>query len=278
MAAHGRVRTMHFRTPPLPENPMPVRILAALFCLLLCLNAAGADDTDPSLITDNYTQQYVIASDGSYRLTVDHAQTLVEQRAVQEHSQYYISYNRTLDKVESIVAYTRKRDGRRLRVSAAHIKDQQEAASADAPMFQDTRLKIVVFPDIEAGDQLVVHYVLHRHTALFPGQFEDLSFSQFYQNPRFNLIYDLPASMPLYADRRQQCAGPQALPMALPRWPQSARRKRCSKLPRLWQAPGSVDLCRLSRPGASVRGPCWPARWRHPRHCPAGTAHHGRHR
>ena len=179
---------------------MPSRILAALCCLLCTLTATAADDTDPSLVIDKYSQYFMIAADGSYRLTVDHAKTIVEQRAVQEHSQYYISYNRTLDEIASIAAYTRKRDGRRVPVLAEHIKDQQEAASSDAPMFQDTRLKIIVFPDIEAGDQLVLRYVLRRRTPLFPGHFEDLSFSQFYANPQFQLTYDLPASMPLQAD------------------------------------------------------------------------------
>ena len=80
------------------------------------------------------------------------------------------------------------------------IKDQQEAASSDAPMFQDTRLKIVVFPEVAVGDKLAVHYVIRRNTPLFPGQFEDLSSSQFYLNRQFQLIYDMPASMPLYAD------------------------------------------------------------------------------
>ena len=179
---------------------MQLRILAALGLLLSPLLAAAADDTDPSLRIDKYIQHFVVGTNGSFRLTVDHAKTILQQRAVQEHGQYYIGYNRTLDEVNEIEAYTRKPDGRRVPVLPEHIKDQQEAASSEAPMFQDTRLKVIVFPEIEAGDQLVVRYVLRRHTALFPGHFEDLSFSQFYANPQFQLIYDLPASMPLHAD------------------------------------------------------------------------------
>ena len=179
---------------------MLLRMLAALCCLLYCPHAAAADDTDPSLVIDNYRQHFMVAADGSYRMTVDHAKTIVQPRAVQEHSQYYISYNRRLDVVEALDAYTRKRDGRRVPVRPGQVKDQQEAASSEAPIFQDTRLKIIVFPDIEAGDQLVVHYVVRRHTPLFPGHFEDLSFSQSYANPQFQRIYDMPAAMPLYAD------------------------------------------------------------------------------
>jgi transglutaminase-like putative cysteine protease len=174
--------------------------LAAALCALLSCCAARADDTDPSLVIDKYVQHFTVNTDGSYLLTVDQVKRIAQPRAIAAHSQYYISYNRTLDQVGAIDAYTRKPDGRRVPVLPEHIKDQQEAASSDAPMFQDTRLKIIIFPDVETGDQLVVHYTLKRLRALFPGQFEDLTSSEFYDNRQFFLIYDMPASMPLHAD------------------------------------------------------------------------------
>lgn len=182
---------------------MPYGLLALLCCVfaLCCPNAGAADTgTDPSVVIDNYVQHFVVNPDGSYTLTVDNAKTIAQQRAVQAHSQYYISYNSALDEVTQVDAVNRKSDGRRVVVQSEQIKDQQEAQSAEAPMFQDTRLKIVVFPEVEVGDQLVVRYVLKRRQALFPGQFEDLSSSQFYVNKQFHLIYDMPESMPLHAD------------------------------------------------------------------------------
>ena len=181
---------------------MPFRLLAALCCLLALPHPALARDTgtDPSLVIDKYIQHFVVETDGSYTVTVDNVKTIAQQRAVQAHSQYYISYNKTLDEITSVEAYTRKPDGRTVPVQPEQIRDQQESASTDAPMFQDTRLKIVVFPDVAVGDQLVVRYVLKRTTPLFPGQFEDISSSQFYANRQFQLIYDMPEAMPLYAD------------------------------------------------------------------------------
>ena len=187
-------------------------LVAALCCLLVLSSAAKADDTDPSLIIERYVQHFVVNLDGSYSMTVDNVKLIAQQRAVQAHSQYYISYNRTLDEVSEIAAYTQKPDGRRVTVGPDQIKDQQEAASSEAPMFQDTRMKVIVFPDVGVGDRLVVHYVLKRHRALFPGHFEDLSSSQFYLNRHFQLIYDMPASMPLQAD----AAGFAAIPMTSP--------------------------------------------------------------
>jgi transglutaminase-like putative cysteine protease len=179
-------------------------------CCLLSLCTARADDNDPAMAIDQYRQHYVVASDGSYHVTVDHTKLLREQRAVQEHGQYYIAYNRTLDTIDAIDAHTAKADGRRVPVLPEHIKDQQESASSDAPMFQDTRVKIIVFPDLGIGDRLVVRYVLRRHTPLFPGHFADLSTSAFHANPQFQLIYDLPDTLPLYADARGFVAEPVA--------------------------------------------------------------------
>jgi hypothetical protein len=156
--------------------------------------------TDPAVVIDRYIQHYVVEPSGAYLVTVDTAKTIVEARAVQDHGQYYISYNKTLDEVVALDAYTLKPDGRRVPLRPDQVKDQQEAASTDAPMFQDTRLKIVVFSEVAVGDQLVVKYAIRRATPLFPGHFEDLSSSPFYLNKNFVLVYDMPASMPLHAD------------------------------------------------------------------------------
>lgn len=177
---------------------------AVLLCWTLLLLAgwarAGDTGTDPSLDIEKYVQHFVVNTDGSYLLTIDNIKAIKLPRAVQSHSQHYISYNRALDEVIAVEAYTQKPDGRRIAVLPEQIHDQQESASSDAPMFQDTRVKVVVFPDVAVGDKLAVHYVIHRKQPLFPGQFEDLSSSEFYANKEFRLIYDMPASMPLFAD------------------------------------------------------------------------------
>jgi transglutaminase-like putative cysteine protease len=175
--------------------------LLILGWLLACGPVRAWDSgTDTSMVVERAQQHYVVEPSGAYRLTVDEARTIVEQRAVAVHGQYYIHYNKTLDAVLAVEAYTQKPDGRRVPVLADGIKDQQESASADAPMFQDTRVRIVVFPEVAVGDQLVVHYVLQRATPLFPGQFEDLSTVPFYVHKNFLLTYDMPPAMALHAD------------------------------------------------------------------------------
>lgn len=181
---------------------MTLRHLILGCCLLLCNYTAAVADTgtDDAIVIDKYLQHIVVNPDGGYILTVDMAATIMAQRAVQGASQRAVSYNATLDEIVSIEAHTVKPDGRIVNVTADQIKDQQETASTDAPMFHDTRKKMVVYPDVEVGDRLALRYVLKRTTPLFPGHFEDISASEFVANKRFDLIYDMPASMALYAD------------------------------------------------------------------------------
>lgn len=182
---------------------MPSRLAALLSCTaLLFACAAHATDTgtDPSLEIEKDIQHFVVNTDGSYTVTIDKVKSIKLQRAVQAHSQFYIQYNRTLDEVVSVQGYTEKPDGRRVAVQADQIRDQQEAVSSEAPMFQDTRVKVLVFPEVAVGDKLVVRYVIKRDKPLFPGHFEDLSASNFYAIKEFRLIYDMPYSMPLFAD------------------------------------------------------------------------------
>ena len=194
------------------------RHCAVLMCLTLalafaCGRALARDTgTDTAVVIDRAVQHYVVEPGGAYLLTVEHAKTLVEARAIQTHGQFAISYNRTLDEIVSIEAHTQKPDGRRVPVRPEQIRDQQEPASVDAPMFQDTRLKIVVFPEVAVGDRLALRYVVKRATPLFPGHFEDLSSPPLYLHRDFLLIYDMPPSMPLHADAVGFVAVPGASP------------------------------------------------------------------
>ena len=178
--------------------------LLAILCLALIAPSALAQrpdtGTDTSIVVDKQRQHFVVNPDGSFIFTFDMTTTIVEPRAVQAASQRAVSYNATLEEIVALQAHTQKPDGRIINVTKDQIRDQQEPSSADAPMFHDTRVKVVVFPDVAVGDKLVLHFVRKRHTPLIPGHFEDLSAADFFVTKQFELIYDMPASMPLHAD------------------------------------------------------------------------------
>jgi len=173
-----------------------VVMLCLLLWPLLGLQPAYSRDTG----VDRHVRHFVVEPSGAYLLTVEHIRTIAQRDAVHEHARYEIDYNQALEDIIAVEAHTEKADGRRLAVQPHQIRDQQQAASVDAPMFQTTRLKIVVFPDVDAGDRVAVRYVVRRHTPLFRGHFEDLSSTRLQRQRDFRLVYDMPAAMLLHAD------------------------------------------------------------------------------
>ncbi len=151
--------------------------------------------TDPAVVIERHVRHYVVEPDGTYRLTVDDARTIAGQGAVRDNGRFAIRYNAALDDIVSVEACTHRPDGRRMPVPPDGIRDD---VAADTPAGMRTRT--VVFRDVAVGDQLVVHYVVRRHTPAFPAQFEDLAVMPFQVHRNTMVIYDMPASMPLHAD------------------------------------------------------------------------------
>lgn len=171
-------------------------MLCLLLWPLLGLQPACARDTG----VDRHVRHFVVEPSGAYLLTVEQTRTIAQRDALHEHARYEIGYNQTLEDIIAVEAYIEKADGRRLTVQPHQIRDQPQATSDDAPMFQNTRLKIVVFPDVDAGDRIAMRYVVRRHTPLFPDHFEHLSSARFQRQRNFRLVYDMPATMLLHAD------------------------------------------------------------------------------
>ena len=178
---------------------MPFR-LALVFCLLCACGPLAAGGTDASVTVERHHQHFTVESDGSYLLDVELVKNIGSSAAIELHAEQFIGFNASLDQVVSIEAWTAKAGGGRVPVAPHQIREQQEAVSQDAPMFQDTRLKVVIFPDVAVGDTLHLRYQLRRHTPLFPGEFEDFTVARPFPTRDFRLTYDLPASMALYAD------------------------------------------------------------------------------
>ena len=134
---------------------MPFRLALFLMLLFSCGRLAAADSgTDRSVVIERHHQHFTVDADGAYTLDVELVKTIATPSAVAQHAEQFISFNGSLDKVKSVEAWTTKPDGRRVKLEPQQIRDQHEAASLEAPMFQDTRLKVLIFPGVQAGDTL----------------------------------------------------------------------------------------------------------------------------
>jgi hypothetical protein len=169
----------------------------ALFILMIVTllapfgHARAGTGIDPSVIVERHVRHYVVEPDGTYGLTVDDVRTVAGPRALPELGRYAIRYDRALDELVAVEAYTQKPGGRRVPAPPDVIQDRQDA---------HTVAHIVVFPDAAVGDRLVVHYVIRRRVPTLPGQFEDVAVMPPHFQRNTTLIYDMPAVLPLHAD------------------------------------------------------------------------------
>lgn len=163
---------------------------------------AQSDGIDRSITLENVHHTYVVQQDGTFRLTVESVIHIDEKRAIKTKAQQGLSYNRSLETLKVTEAFTQKPDGRKVMVDAGQIKEQQERSSSQAPMFQDSVNKVVIFPEVSVGDRLVLRYERNRFKPLFPGVFEDITVPDFNPIQNFTLTYDLPAAMSLQSDAR----------------------------------------------------------------------------
>ncbi|WP_312936097.1 DUF3857 and transglutaminase domain-containing protein [Pseudomonas sp.] len=179
-----------------------LRAVFACALLLLISTWTHADGTDPSVTLEKDLQHFTVNADGSFVLAVESVVLINQPSAVQARAQQPLSYNRAIETLDVVEAYTLKADGRKVPVGPEQIREQQEAASSEAPMFRDALNKVVIFPEVAVGDRLVLRYQRTRSTALFPGQFEDLSAAAMHPIGEFSITYDLPEGLPLHAEAR----------------------------------------------------------------------------
>lgn len=158
------------------------RYCALLMLMIVTLLARAGTGIDASVIVERHVRHYVVEQDGAYRLTVDDVHTIAGSHAPQDRNRFIIPYNKELDELPTVDAYTQKPDGRRI------------------PVPQDAHTRTVVFTNVAIGDQLVVHYVIRRRVPPLPGKFEDVAVVPAHLHRNTTLIYDMPAALPLHAD------------------------------------------------------------------------------
>ena len=160
---------------------------------------------------------FAIESD-VHRFTVQHDGTVEEYddttlrantaSGVDAIAQHYVWFDKDTDKLAVLEAQSIDPGGNVYPVAPGAIRDVQEPRAAGAPMFQNGILRTVIFPGVEPGWRTHVVSRKTRMKPIQPGMFE--YFVEPARTPVDNqqLIFDLPADMPLYADARGYVAKP----------------------------------------------------------------------
>lgn len=137
--------------------------------------------------------------DGTYIAETKDEKTLLEESGRDRISQQSFTFNDKLSTVEILKAETIKKDGRRISVKPEQIRLQVEPASIGAPMFTTSKVKTIIFPDVEVGDRVFYHVRRTQQVAPLPGQFSYLDyFTPDSQVRDYKLVLNTPELMSMH--------------------------------------------------------------------------------
>ncbi|MGE4064917.1 MAG: DUF3857 domain-containing protein [Rhodospirillaceae bacterium] len=130
--------------------------------------AAAPADT---IIVKRSAVDIAVAETGEFVTTTTLEMVPANQSAVDAVAQTAVFYRESADTLEIVEAYTLKKDGRKLSVDTAAIFPQLPQGDTSMPMFNDMRQKVIVFPNVQAGDTVAYTTRTATHTPFFPGAF-----------------------------------------------------------------------------------------------------------
>ena len=113
-------------------------------------------------------QRFHVRADGSYTQYLEQQMRVETKQAVQTHSELRLYYNAALEDLEVLEAYTLQPDGSRITVQADRIRTQEAVEDA---MYSDDKVRVIIYPQVRPGSQLVLRASSVVHTPLFPGHF-----------------------------------------------------------------------------------------------------------
>jgi hypothetical protein len=94
---------------------------------------------------------------------------ILRESAIRALGQQTVPFVESLNPLEVVEAYTEKPDGRKLAVDPANILTRDGATGLNAVYQRDSKVKTIIFPDIEVGDTLVYVLKVNRIDRRFPG-------------------------------------------------------------------------------------------------------------
>ncbi|TDR79794.1 DUF3857 domain-containing protein [Paludibacterium purpuratum] len=167
---------------------------------LAALPALAADYT-PSYTVLRSVAIYDVKPGGGYVEDVTEDLRVNTQAGVDDLSQYPIQFSTSQQSVEVLSAYTVSAAGKKIPVGKAGILQQQSSESANAPMFDDSKVMNVIFPALSAGAKVHVHFRRVVREPLFPGVFAlQEYYSRNEDRESSDLVVHLPRSMTLQVE------------------------------------------------------------------------------
>jgi transglutaminase-like putative cysteine protease len=172
---------------------------------------AAPTDERPPITIKLGTEDITVGADGSYTQISHYEITPSNDSVAKNLAQQAFAYSEAMDDLEVTEAYTQKSDGRKETVDPTHIFVQSPQGSAQAPMFDDVKRKVVVFPDLAANDSIVFTLTKHSKEVQFRGQFlYAATYSRLAAWNDIQVTITVPKSLPLVVESHDVTAEHQA--------------------------------------------------------------------
>ena len=146
-------------------------------------------DYIPSISIGTSNDSYVVNADASVIQTSESFIKIETQSGVDKHGKRSVSYNSKLESIEILDAYTLQPDGKKFKVEKDAIRTTGDSFSSGAPMFSETKHKVVVYPNVKVGSMLYLKLKSIQRIPTFKGHY---FFAQYfsphyrYKNQTFN--------------------------------------------------------------------------------------------
>jgi len=146
-------------------------VALAWVCVLQSTSHAQQAPFTPNTTVVRDHAHYRAQADGRYTLEKDLDIRLNTEQAVQQMGHIPLAYSSALQTMDVLEAYVLTPEGKRVEVRTDGIREQLFPASTGALMFDDRKVKTVIFPSLQMGSHVVFRMRMTMNTPLFPGQF-----------------------------------------------------------------------------------------------------------
>ncbi len=169
--------------------------------------------------------------------TIESLVRIDRESAIDEHSNLRISFSKSMQKMDILSAYTLTPKGKKIPVALNSIKIQDHAVSAHNAEFSDSKVKVVIYPEVNIGSAVYIKYRKTNLKSPLPGHdFHDYNFhpSSIIKDAKISITHS--NKIKLYLDTPQLVGGSVKAPKGKVRYEYSYQ-----QLKNLELEPGTVD-------------------------------------
>ena len=171
--------------------------LLSVVLLTFSIQAEESTNADIDSRYEYYHLKYKINDDLSHIETHETAEKILKENALRYKKETSVSYSNSIQKLRILDAYTKKSDGRIVKVPNSNFQERKSVEQADdSQIFSDYNTIRILFPDVEVGDTVVLSYEIKQSEPMFPGYFSmSAAFPKIYAYDDVTIEFDYPKSL-----------------------------------------------------------------------------------